>query len=121
MQRERNLRLQCEGGMAACEHQLESIIRKRLIHLGFLWRWRGWEWRRVVLKSGTAQAVDGTSFGGGGQPRASIARNTVDFPAFQGIDQRVLQGILRQHEIPKLADEGGQDAPVFFTERRFNL
>jgi hypothetical protein len=42
-------------------------------------------------------------------------------PAFQRIDQRILQGILCEHEISNLADQGGEDAPVFFTERFLDL
>lgn len=52
---------------------------------------------------------------------AGIARNAVHFPAFQRIDQRVLQGILGEHEISKLADQGREHAPVLFAERFLDL
>ncbi len=86
MQSECDLRLQCEGGMAACKHQLESIIGKGVIHLELILRQGNGDRRRVVLKPGTAQAVNGASFGNGGQSGAWVAWNAVDIPAFQRID-----------------------------------
>ena len=75
----------------------------------------------MVLKPGMTDEIDGTTFCNRGQPGAGIARNAVNLPAFQRSDQRILQGILCEGKISKLADQGSEDAPVFFAERFLDL
>src|SRR5581483_7892704 len=122
MQGEGDLRLQCQRGMTAGEHELEPFVRdggifhilcsslflsllllkQRLNHDLFA--------RKRVL---TAQAVNGLVPGGRSDPGTRIMRNTIDTPAFKGHQQRILQGILGQLEISHRANQGGKDAASF--------
>jgi hypothetical protein len=74
----------------------------------------------TFLRFCPAQAVDGTAFGDGSQPGARVAGNAVPLPAFEGIDQCVLQRVLGQIKVSELADEGGEDTAVFFAEGAFD-
>jgi hypothetical protein len=41
-------------------------------------------------------------------------------PAFERVDQRILQSVLRQLEIAELTDERRQDTTVFLSKRLFD-
>jgi hypothetical protein len=79
--------------MTAGEHQLETIIREG-IHLFFIvGKFQHGDFAFPI--GGAAQTVNGATFGDGRQPRAGVARNAVNFPAFQRIDQRILKRVFR--------------------------
>jgi hypothetical protein len=83
VQRQRDLGFQRQGRMATGEYQLQSIIRNRVVHLGFVLVSGGVEDDRFALQRRRApQAVDGAASGDGQQPRAGVARNAVSLPAF---------------------------------------
>src|SRR6266545_6756272 len=124
MQRQRDLCFQCQRGMAAGEHQLQAVIRNCVFHFRFLLR----SDERVIenfyfsLPFGrAAQAINGATFCNGQQPRTWVAWNAVNLPAFECIDQGILQRVLRQFEILKLADQRCKDATMFFAEGLFDL
>ena len=125
MQRQRDLRIQRQRGMAAGEHQFQTVIGNRVIHIGFLvvygQRIHGDRFRCTLLSCCATDAVDEAAPGNRQQPCTGVARNAVDLPAFQRIHQGILERVLRQREISKLADERRQNPPVLFAKGRFDL
>lgn len=114
MQRQRDLLVGGQGGVAAGEDELEPLIGDLAQGLNLILDGGarvGQRGQRLVVEgcgAVTAAAVDGLAASRDGQPRAGVARGLLR-PALDGGQEGVLQGILGQVEVAQPADEGGEN------------
>ena len=110
-ERERHLRLDGQGRVAAREDELQALVRERCRVHGCLSGSAGGEeagFRRQgpLAADGVRCSIPGRRH----QPGAWIAGHAVARPAMGGDGERLLRGFLGQVKVAEEADQGGQDA-----------
>ena len=119
-QRERNLRLESECGMAAGEDQLEPLVLDhrvvKFVHHRF-WHFQlpGLFGERPVA----SDPIDRAVARGDRQPSAGIRRNPVVGPPLRGDRERLLGSLLGEVEIAEEADQRGKYTPPLVAEDVF--
>ena len=109
-QRERDLRVDGERGMAAREHELEPLVGEGGLVHGVLHSLGhpeqvGLRGQRAIA----ADAVEGPVARGRDEPRAGTGGDPVSRPALCGDRERLLRGFLGEIEVAEEADECGED------------
>ncbi len=116
-QRQRDLRVELQRGMAAGEDELEALVRdRRLVHLVLRPRGHVEQPRLGGERPVPADAVDRAVPCGGGQPRPRALRRPVAGPALRGERERLLRGLLGEVEVAEEADQRCDDAAPFVAE-----
>jgi hypothetical protein len=120
-QRQRDLRLEAQRGMAAGEDQLEPLVRERLlvhllVHLDFHGLGHIEQARLLGECALAAQAVNGAIARGDRQPRARIGRRAFARPALRGSRERLLRRFFGEIEVAEEADQVGEDAAPLVAE-----
>ena len=116
-QRERNLRLEIQRGMAAGENQLEPLVLDHRVvqlvhrHFGHL-QLPGLLGQRSL----SPDPVDRPVARGDRQPRARVGRNSVAGPSLRGNRKRLLGGLLGEIEIAEETDQRGKHTPPLVPE-----
>jgi len=110
-QRQRDLRVELERGMAAGEDELEALVRdRRLVH-HVLHRFRDVEQAGLLGKRAVAaDAVDRAVARCGHEPRTRARRGPVARPAVGSDRERLLGGFLGEIEVAEEADQRGEHA-----------
>ena len=115
-QRERDAGIRRERGMAAREDQAQPIVLdrgrvfgRRMVDARL--ELRGQRDQRAIESPPSAQGVDGFEAARGHEPRHRIGRHALRGPLLDGRDERVVQRLLGQVEVPEEANEGGEHAP----------
>src|SRR5579859_4599469 len=110
VERERDLRIRGERGMAAREDQLEPLVGQRcLLVVRELLR-TGEQLRLERERSLTPDAVDRTVPRRRDEPAGGVGGNAALRPAFDRDRQRVLKCVLGEVEVAEDADQGGENA-----------
>ena len=116
-QRERHLGIECEGGMAAREDELEPLVRNRGLVHEVLAGFRHLEQTGLGRKRAiAADAVDRAVARGRHQPGPRVGGRPVAWPALRGHRERFLGGLLGEVEVAEKADHAGQDATPLVAE-----
>ena len=116
-QRERHARLDRQRRVTAGEDQAQLVVVDAAVVVG-VGRQRAHP-SLLDLRCphrGSPHPVDGSVAGGGGQPRAGIARDAVDGPAFQRPFHGVLRAFLGEVPVARHADQGCDDPSPFVPE-----
>ena len=119
-QRERDLRVGRERGVAAREDELEPLVREgRVVHR-VLHRLGDLEQPRLLgVGAFAAEAVDGAVARRRHQPGAGARGHALARPALRRDRERLLRGLLGEVEVAEEADEGREDAPPLVAEGLF--
>src|SRR5207245_264500 len=109
-QRERDLRLARERGVAAREDKLEPLVGNVHVQLGGLGGSEGGtaplnECELLAIARVAAEAVDPVALRHDEEPGAGVARDPVPRPVLERADERVLDALLGDVEIAEGADE----------------
>src|SRR6266516_1075594 len=114
-QRERNLRLEREGRVAAGEDQTQPIVRHRALPLVLARRVERREplqLLELLRKAALApQAVDGLVASRLGHPRTRVRGRALARPLLERRRKRLVHDLLGEVEVAEQADQGGEDAP----------
>ena len=119
-QRQRDLRVGGQRGMAAREHELEPLVREcrrvhRVLHrLGHLEQ-AGLRGQRAIA----ADAVDRAVARGRHQPGAGVGGDAVARPALRGDREGLLRGFLGEVEVAEEADQRSEDTAPLVAEGLF--
>jgi hypothetical protein len=116
-QREGDLGVECEGRVAAGEHELEPLVwQGHLIRLVLDGLGNVQEAGLRGQRSVAANAVDCAVSGRRHEPEPRVGRDAVARPAFRRDREGFLRGFLGEVEIAEEADEGSEDAPPLVAE-----
>ena len=116
-QRQRDLRLEPERGVAAGEDQLQPLVRERLlVHLVLHGLGHLEQARLLGERALATQAVDRAVAGRDRQPRARIGRRAVARPALGGSRERLLRGFLGEIEVAEEADQAREHTAPLVAE-----
>ncbi len=117
-QRQRDLRVERQCGMAAGEDELEPLVGDGCVVHGVL---HGFGYVQQPGLGGeravAADPVDRPVPGGRQKPRAGVLGRTCSWPPLGGGRERLLRGFLGEVEVAEEADQRGDDAPPLVAER----
>jgi hypothetical protein len=115
-QRQRDLRVDRERGVAAGEDEGKPLVGNRAHVVLLLYQLDGGEpLERRPLRL-AAQPVDRAVAGGGDDPGAGIRRDAVAGPALRGDRERLLDGVLGEVEVAEPADQDRDRTPELLPE-----
>jgi hypothetical protein len=116
-QRERDLGVELQRGMATGEDELQPLVGNRRLVQFVLPSLRRVEQAELFLQRAIpAVTVDRTVAGGRHQPGTRVGRRPLAGPALGGDRERLLGGLLGKVEVAEEADQGRENAAPFLAE-----
>ena len=116
-ERERDPRLDPEGGMTAREDEAEALVGNRGLVLHGLGLEAREQLRLALERPVAANPVDGPVSRHRHEPSGRICRHPVSRPALECGRDRILEGVLGEVEVAEDADQGGEHPAVVLAEQ----